>query len=240
MLRSFFRSSHSGWPLRKHFVIIVLFSVIFSSIYFIPGDGTAGNGGLTTSGHVNIPETVQNYTITFLETGLPSSGGVGTLWAVNLSGNPVNLSGDTVRSSSSAITFFRPTGNNYHYNISGAGGFLASTPTGTVVVNGADVQVDVAFSSLTHQIIFNETGINTNPVEPWSVNLTRGGTAINETSVTGTITFNVPDGNYSFNVTAPSGYYVFPEKGLISVQGYAYLQDVQFYSKPSPNLDQGT
>jgi hypothetical protein len=153
------------------------------------------------------------YKIAFTESGLPS----GTNWAVTLN----NI---TNSSSNNTIIFNEPDGS-YSYIISGISGYRASSYSGTINVNENSVSVSVNWTIITYPIpngIPNGTS--------WSATLTGttfNGKYINITlsSTTNTITFNEPDGSYSYYVHVPFGY-AGRTKGNIIVSGQSVYVNV--------------
>jgi len=81
------------------------------------------------------------FSITFTESGLPS----GTLWFIT-------LNGITHNSTTNTITFTEPNGS-YSYTIetpvSGGTGiqYVVSQSTGTLTVNGADININVPYTT---------------------------------------------------------------------------------------------
>jgi parallel beta-helix repeat protein len=75
------------------------------------------------------------YSVTFTESGLPS----GTSWNVTFNGT-------TSSSSSSTITFTGVNNGTYSYTVGSAAGYTASPSTGSVTVNGADVNQQITFT----------------------------------------------------------------------------------------------
>ncbi len=77
------------------------------------------------------------YTVTFTESGLAS----GTTWSVTLNGT-------TSSSSTSTISFSEPDGS-YSYSIGSVSGYTASPSSGTITVNGANVNQAITFTQST-------------------------------------------------------------------------------------------
>ncbi|MEM0134271.1 MAG: S53 family peptidase [Thermoplasmatales archaeon] len=137
-----------------------------------------------------------NYSVTFIETGLPP----GTSWSVTVNG--------TTKSSTGAISFMEPNGT-YYYTVMGIQGFRASTYSGNITVEGSSVNSSQTWTMLTYPVTITEQGIPTGT--SWSATLTGTtflGTEFNETltTTTNSITFNEPNGTYSYVVHLPSGY----------------------------------
>jgi hypothetical protein len=89
--------------------------------------------------------SIQNYTISFTESGLP----LGTLWYVT-------LNGQTIYSNSSEITFKEPNGT-YSYTITTENKNYAPNPSsGTLTVKGENVNLTIAFSLIKPTVTFTE------------------------------------------------------------------------------------
>jgi YVTN family beta-propeller protein len=150
------------------------------------------------------------YTVTFTETRLPS----GTSWFVT-------LNGATESSTTNTLTFSEPNGT-YTYTIQSIAGYRTSTYAGTIIVNGNAVTNNIVWSIITYPISITQSGIPSGT--SWSVTLngtTFNGQSINVTlnSTTNTITFNEPNGTYTYTVHLPSGYTSSNTKGSKTVSG---------------------
>jgi len=75
-----------------------------------------------------------NYLVTFTESGLPS----GTSWSITLNGT-------TKSSTTNTITFSVPNGT-YSYVVESVSGYTASPSSGTITVNGANIEKAVTFT----------------------------------------------------------------------------------------------
>ncbi|MGP8078768.1 MAG: hypothetical protein ACLQC7_02870 [Thermoplasmata archaeon] len=202
-------------------------------------------------------------TVNFVETGLPN----GTFWSVQLWGfpdgwgwgghgggnsSPLCLgTGNWNGSSNSTIGFTVPSGT-YDFsigNVTGNGSLFVPTPAaGNVTLNGSNVTVDVTFS---HVALFNlsfvETGLPNGTfwyVQIW--NATAGG--FFNGSGSSTVSFEVPNGTYSFTVGTPQfypfpataaplcgngstyggGYAATPAAGAVTVNGASVTVDITF------------
>jgi len=171
------------------------------------------SGTFTVNGNiVNIGITFNlvTYKVAFTESGLSS----GTNWYVT-------LNGITKSSLNNTIIFNEPNGS-YSYMISGLSGYRASIYSGTVNVNGNTVSVPINWTIITYQITITENGIPNGTL--WSATLTGttfNGQYINVTlsSTTNTLTFNEPNGSYSYIIHLPSGYQSNNAKGPVNVSG---------------------
>ena len=155
------------------------------------------------------------YSVTLTESGLPS----GTSWSVSLNGTTRSSSNDT-------ITFSVPNGT-YSYTIGSVSRYTASPSSGSILVNGANVNQAIAFTTTktnTYTITFTESGLQSGT--SWLVIL-NGKT---ETSTTNTISFTEPNGTYSFSIASINGYSVSPSSGSITVKGTNISQNITFKS----------
>ena len=166
----------------------------------------------------NINQTITftqvTYTVTFTESGLPS----GTSWSGTLNGATESSSTDT-------ITFQVPNGT-YQYTINNISGYSVSPSSGSIVVNGKNFDQVVTFTPTTtsinkYAITFTESGLPSGT--SWSIVL--NGTSI---SSTGPITFNEPNGTYTFTVSTVSGYKASPASGTVIVSGNSVSSSIDW------------
>ncbi len=189
-------------------VIVVLLTLLFANV--IPGLhlGSSGGGG---GGGASGP----SYNVTFTESGLPS----GTSWSVTISGS-------TVSSITTSLTFSKPNGT-YAYTVSPVAGYKATPNTGSVTVSGAAASQSIAFTVLppgSYTVTFTESGLPGGT--SWSV--TFNGTA--GSSATSTIAFTIGNGTWPFTVGSVTGYSASPASGNVAVSGAAASQGVTFTS----------
>jgi hypothetical protein len=168
------------------------------------------------------------YKITFTESGLSS----GTNWYVTLNGIAKSSSNNT-------IIFNEPNGS-YSYIISGIPGYRASSYSGTISVNGNSVSVPINWTIITYTITITENGIPNGT--SWSATLTGttfNGQYINITlsSTTNTITFNEPNGSYSYTIHLPSGYQSNSVKGQVNVSGNSAIATIKAQQMIKPPAD---
>ncbi len=171
--------------------------------------------------------SVPTYSVTFTETGLAS----GTNWTVTVQGRAgwagwEGRSVDSITSSAASITFLLPNGT-YHYRAAPVFDYSLNGSHGRFTVAGATLPaINVTFSALvTYAVTFNESGLpgGTN----WSVRvLGFGPTSAGFLRDTGTssgttITLNLPNGTYFYNVERVPGWRVASGDGfgLFNVSG---------------------
>ena len=203
-----------------------LFSSVSNTLSFRESNGTYTftlyNNGIyipnPSSGTINVEGSSINqsitfsvvHTIIFREDGLP----LGTTWSVMLNGTLLS-------SSNSTIKFIEPNGS-YAYTIEGISGYRTTTYSGIITTNGNSVNENIIWSVILYPMTIIQSGIPTGI--SWSVTLTGqtfNNQAINVTlsSTNNMITFNEPNGSYSYVVHLPSGYTTNNNKGTMSVSG---------------------
>jgi hypothetical protein len=167
-----------------------------------------GKGSITVNGAnpptEDITFVVQDYPVTFQESGLPS----GTSWSVTLQG--------TKQSSSTSSIVFSPGEPNGSYSFTVSSSNLEYTPSpgsGMVGVSGGPASQDITFSLLSYTVSFTEGGLPGGTT--WFVTLNK----VEESSSGNTITFNEPNGTYSYTVPSVNDYAPSPGSGKVTVNG---------------------
>ena len=89
--------------------------------------------------------------------------------------------------------------------------YAPSSPSGWFIVNGTNATKSITFSLLTYSVTFTGSGLPSGT--SWSVTVN----GITESSTNSTITFTLPNGNYSYSIILPSGYSSVNGRGNISV-----------------------
>ena len=146
------------------------------------------------------PPPPSEYTVTFIQTGLPS----GTLWSANLNGQQLSSSGTQI--------IFSESNGTYTFTVGHIAGYVESPSSGSVTVNGASTTVNIAFSRM-YFIEFIESGLPTGAL--WNVSLN----SHSQNSTTKTITFSQTNGTYSFVVGEHNGYVASPDNSTVNVSG---------------------
>jgi thermopsin len=132
--------------------------------------------------------TVETYSITFTEHGLPS----GSSWSVTIGAT-------TLTSTSTTIVFTEPNGT-YSYRLGTVPGWMPNHVTGSVDVTGANAAVSITFTQVTYVVSFFEYGLPGGTT--WSV--TVNGTTLSSTAQT--IKFHLANGTYSYSVSNVANY----------------------------------
>ncbi len=181
-----------------------------NGIYAYSIRGPAGWRPQPASGQVNVnggPVSVTvawtpiTYAIAFAETGLPS----GTAWSVTVNGT-------LWTSTRTTLSLSAPNGSE-PYRISEISGYTTPLYSGTLVVAGTSVTIQVHWTLVTYPIRIQEAGLPAGTF--WSVSL-----GSNTTSGTGSqLVADEPNGTYTLTPLSISGYTVSPTTIRVVVQG---------------------
>jgi len=191
-------------------------TVLYSETGMTPGE-------TTTSYSSAVPIVIFSAylsTVTFIETGLPSN----TLWYVTISN--AYTDGGTYGSS---LPFNLPNGT-YSYSVSGPSGYEPSPSSGTITVNGGDVNVSVIFAQGSpgqYTVTFMETGLPSGTY--WEMSL--GGTE--KASNSSSIQFTEQNGTYDYSFQSPIdvnglNYTTSPDSGSVTVSGQSKTIDITY------------
>lgn len=148
----------------------------------------------------------RGYSVTFTEKGLAA----GTPWRVEIPGEPL-VSG--IASGAASTIEFGLLNGSYSYTIATAAGYRTSPASGSLVVSGASVSVHVQFTLVRYTVTFRETGLPSNIA--WRVTIGR----TTRSSMGAAITFDLPNGAYSYAATATHGFAADPAAGSLAVHG---------------------
>ncbi len=151
--------------------------------------------------NMNISVSENMYNLTFFESGLKGN----TLWSIILENK-------TYSSTSQSMTFYLSNGT-YHYQIENVSGYVANIKSGTIVIAGKSVEVNIIWTVPVYNVIFREYGL-TLPIK-WIIEL--NGTK--EYSLNATIIFSEPDGSYYFSVFPMYNYITNDSEGTVVVNG---------------------
>jgi hypothetical protein len=91
--------------------------------------------------------------------------------------------------------------------------YSPSQSSGTLTVNGSNVNIGITFNLVTYTITFTENGLPSGT--SWSVTLNN----ITKTSTNATITISEPNGTYFYIISGISGYRANAYSGTINVNG---------------------
>ena len=163
---------------------------------------------------VNVSFTTTLHKVTFNFSGHTS----GTGWDILFDGNAYSVSGNT-------LSVVKENGL-YNYSITTGNEYWASPASGSVLVLNSDTSVNVIIYQKTYTVTFEHHGMSVGT--SWEVTL--GGIAHNST--TSTITFEVPAGNYTYNVTGADGYTASASGGYVDVASLSQNLNVNFTKNP--------
>ncbi|MFP3318691.1 MAG: protease pro-enzyme activation domain-containing protein [Thermoplasmata archaeon] len=173
------------------------------------------------------------YTVTFTENGLPS----GTSWSVTFNGN-------TKSSTTTTISYTGIANGSYSFTVGNVSGYTASPSSGTITVNGGNVNQTITFTpnnstnstansttnstanstaNSTYTVTFTESGLPSGT--SWSVTFNGNTTSSTNTTISFT---GIADGSYSYTVGSISGYTASPSSGTITVNGANVNQAITF------------
>ena len=177
------------------------------------------------------PVSSQNYTVTFVETGLSSMCGRSTVWNVSLGNQTESTSG-------SSIVFTEPNGT-YNYSVGAPSGYSVSsaTPASPVAVSGSNITVTISFSHCTsprgYSITFQESGLRHGTT--WCVSVGRTVCSqYSELSFSG-----LSPGTYAFVVGSVRGYTAQPGSGNVTITGQSVYVHIDFSGQPTHHCGGG-
>ncbi len=130
------------------------------------------------------PAAGRGFPVTFEETGLPP----GQNWSVRLAGGLGSSNRSTIQ--------FLEVNGSYPFTLPPVPGYRPSPSTGTVVVNGSSVTVQIVWTPITYPVAFHETGLPTGA--GWNVSLSGWGGVEGSGS---TLTIAVPNGTFTSTYT---------------------------------------
>ncbi len=153
------------------------------------------------------------YAVTFVPQGLPST----TSWTITLGSPAFSLTG------TGNITFYEENAT-YIFSIAAIAGYTPPASSGQVAVVGANVIVDVPFSTPGNgfDLTFEETGLPTGSA--W--NVTIDGFAIPSTA--SSLTFVLPNGTYNWSVSTIGGWTTSTWSGTAIVNGTTPAVTIKF------------
>jgi DNA-binding beta-propeller fold protein YncE len=156
----------------------------------VPGYSTAPTGLVTVDGasrSVRVNFTVAVYAVVFAEHGLPA----GTPWGILFDGSP--------GSSTTKSMSFEIANGSFTYSVDRVAGFTPVNRSGTVVVAGVALLVNVSFLP-TYPVTFHESGLaaGTN----WSVTIGPDTNA----STSASLVLDEPNGTFDYSVARIAGY----------------------------------
>ena len=172
-----------------------------------------GSGSISILSPTNQTISEYNYSVIFTELGLPS----GTSWSVTLNGATESSTTNTVE--------FSLANGTYSYTIGAISGYSASSLSGAVKVDGANVNIQITFTSTEttqnkYTVLFTATGIPQG--SSWSILLNKS----MKSSTSSSIEFNETNGTYSYVVYPPIHMSATPDSGTVNVSGASVVVSV--------------
>ncbi len=161
------------------------------------------------------------YPVSFHITGLPA----GMSWTLNFDGTNQTLTSDS--------TTIMALNGTYSYRVYAPDDYSVTPASGSVLVYGSEVNVNLEFSLNHYNVVFKYDGLD--PGTLWEV--TFNNQTVNTT--TEQIAFLVPNGNYSYTVTEVQGYNSDTTSGNILVDHADVSQIVHYSKKPNYLLTVG-
>ena len=186
-----------------------------------PASGTLVVAGANVGIGVTFSHLPGNYTVSFVESGLPA----GTGWTVDLFG-PGSL-----RSNATTINFTVVNGSYPFY--ASANGFNASPTSGEVNVTGANVTRTIHFVALVQfAVTFQESGLPMGGA--WYIEMnTSGGVPYYQFTTNSSDVVEVPNGSYRYEVTSQTpGFAPSNPSGPVVVAGAPRTVAVTFVVLP--------
>ncbi len=170
-----------------------------------PGWRAATYGGSVTvqggAASVSVEWSPTTYTLTFLETGLPS----GQLWGVTIFGS--------LESSANPAIALTASNGTYYYLVEAVGGWAPVAYSGTVSIRGGSAVVPINWTEVEFVVTFTALGLPEGT--GWSVTL--GGVA--STSSGSAVSFSEPNGSFPFVIGNVSGWAAAAYSGTLTVTG---------------------
>ena len=216
-----------------------------------PSSGSVTVNGAAQS--IALKYTVQDYAVTFTESGLAS----GTSWSVTFNGN--------TQSSTGTSTSFSVPDGSYSYTVGTVSGYTASPSSGTVSVNGAAQSVAIKYSSATSSPAGVFSQVNATSANTYTYNLPEAeeftvgssshainfvslylsgsgtvqfaiGTSLWGTNTVPLTTVNVNSGQVWYNTSIPSVTLTGGTDYYLTVEGSGSIQ-LGYTTSPSVNLN---
>ncbi|MGA8425806.1 MAG: hypothetical protein WB782_09915 [Thermoplasmata archaeon] len=191
------------------------------SVGAVSGTTTSPLTGTVTVDGANAERTITftptpkpTYNVTFTESGLAT----GTAWRVT-------LSGASVESTTTNLEFEDIENGSYSYSVGALSGYNAHPSSGSVTVDGADVNPAIKFTTATattYELTFDESALV--PGTSWQVTVNGSTTGSNLT----TINFTEKNGTYGYTVGEVAGYGAAPSSGKVEIGGSDHTVAVDF------------
>jgi thermopsin len=170
-----------------------------SSYSAVPSYGNI-NVSSSQSIQVKFVPVIMKYSISFIEHGLPT----GMIWSIKFNGSLYSIN-------ATSLSFSMPSGT-YSYQIMSVKGYSSNVTYGNVTVYGKNTSVYIGWELL-YGVSFVEHGLPSNTT--WSV--TFNGKTLSSSKFI--ITTLVPNGTYSYKISAIQHYYSNITSGNVTING---------------------
>jgi hypothetical protein len=188
--------------------------------------GTGSISGTGIGYAVTLAYTQVTYSVTFSESGLPSS----VTWQVTVDGMIQTV---TPNGGTESLTWTGLPNGTYAYSIAAISGWHQSTLAyaGNVVVNGASVtEPTLAYSHLTYSVTFWEFLLGCG--QTWKVTVNGVTKSLTANGLFGWLNFTgLANGTYSYSIAANPGWHqnVLPYSGSVVVKGSSVTESLLLY-----------
>jgi len=192
----------------------------FSPLGYVAGHG---NSLAVAGGPLDVPIgfSAVTYQVVWKATGLVAN----FSWAISLDGNLTAANG--------AWLTLMLTNGSYSFQVSAIPGFAPQPRHGTIRLDGEGAILEITFIRVLFPVTFAASGVPAN--SSWQVRLA---------NVTGSTTgsaagFLMANGTYTYDVSAPPGFYAVPSHGTVTVNGAAFVIPVTLHPtgvSPPPAL----
>lgn len=161
------------------------------------------------------------FSVNFVQTGLPAGSG----WSVTINGIEHTAIGSTLT--------VELTNGTYVYSVNAPTGYKSVQGSGTISVFGQSQTEPVQFTKQTFTVLFNANGLKSG-IE-WGVNF--NGVQVNTT--TAAMSFEVANGNYTYEVSQVNGYSLALNSSYVLVNGNNVTVNVNYSENPNNALTAG-
>ncbi len=181
----------------------------------------------STSNGLNLPSTLQGYTVSIVESGLPPS----TFWTLNIA-NVTGIANGGLSIGNQSYTL--PDGT-YNYTIASTDNqYRPVNASSSFTVNGGAITVYMTFTLVTYNETFAEYGLPAGA--NWSVAVDN----ISYYSITPFVTIPLGNGTYTAYINGADGYQAYPDMGSFSINGAGNILRIAFQSPANQSYLRGT
>jgi len=175
---------------------------------------------------IGVSFSLLTYPVNFSEGGLPA----GVDWSVQFNGTVHSLVSD---GGTDRLSFAAVTNGTYAYSIEGVAGWHQSTvaSTGTTLVDGAPLVVNLTYAQTTYTVTFAESGLPAGLT--WAVTVNGTTRSLTTNGQTDHVVFIEANGSYPFSIGGIPGWSQsgLPYTGVFDVMGENVSESVASYSQ---------